>query len=108
MVSFFGTETSPSSAVSSPTIIRKSVVLPAPFGPTSPTFSRIELEGGVDEQDLPAVLLAHARERDHTSSSPRPTSTASPPTRTRSIAPGSSVNRDVDAARAPHRHALTD
>ncbi len=34
-----GTETSPSSGVSSPVIIRKSVVLPAPFGPTRPTFS---------------------------------------------------------------------
>jgi hypothetical protein len=29
----------PSSGRSSPAIIRKSVVLPAPFGPTSPTFS---------------------------------------------------------------------
>src|SRR6188508_2794227 len=32
-------ETSPSSGCSSPTIIRNSVVLPAPFGPTRPTFS---------------------------------------------------------------------
>src|SRR5882762_4024903 len=39
MVSFFGTETSPSSGDSSPTIIRKIVVLPAPLGPTRPTFS---------------------------------------------------------------------
>src|SRR5579864_3411816 len=39
MVSFFGTETSPSSGVSSPTTMRKSVVLPAPLGPTRPTFS---------------------------------------------------------------------
>ena len=39
MVSFRGTVTSPSSGTSSPTIIRKSVVLPAPFGPTRPTFS---------------------------------------------------------------------
>src|SRR5258705_4195321 len=39
MVSLFGTETSPSSADSSPTIIRNSVVLPAPLGPTRPTFS---------------------------------------------------------------------
>ena len=39
MVSFLGTDTSPSSGDSSPTIMRKSVVLPAPFGPTSPTFS---------------------------------------------------------------------
>jgi len=39
IVSRFGTDTSPSSGVSSPTIIRKMVVFPAPFGPTSPTFS---------------------------------------------------------------------
>src|SRR6185312_13101905 len=39
MVNFLGTETVPSSGVSSPTTMRKSVVLPAPFGPTSPTFS---------------------------------------------------------------------
>ena len=36
---FLGTEIAPSSADSSPTIIRKSVVLPDPFGPTRPTFS---------------------------------------------------------------------
>src|SRR5438105_5565678 len=39
MVSFFGTDTSPSSACSSPVIMRKSVVLPDPLGPTRPTFS---------------------------------------------------------------------
>src|SRR5713226_4291202 len=39
MVSFFGTDTSPSSGVSSPTIIRNIVVLPEPFGPTRPTLS---------------------------------------------------------------------
>src|SRR6476659_9110733 len=39
MVNFLGTETVPSSGVSSPTTMRKSVVLPAPLGPTSPTFS---------------------------------------------------------------------
>ena len=39
MVSFLGTVTSPSSGASSPMIMRKIVVLPAPFGPTSPTFS---------------------------------------------------------------------
>src|SRR5688572_32977948 len=39
MVSLRGTETSPSSGASSPTIRRKSVVLPAPLGPTRPTFS---------------------------------------------------------------------
>ena len=51
-----GNDTSPSSADSSPTIIRNSVVLPAPVGPTRPTFvAGIELEGGVDEEDLPPV-----------------------------------------------------
>ena len=55
MVSFFGTETSPSSGTSSPTIIRNSVVLPEPFGPTRPTFSPgVELKGRVDEEDLPS------------------------------------------------------
>src|SRR4030095_2095230 len=39
MVSFFGTDTSPSSGDSSPTIILKRVVFPAPFGPTRPTLS---------------------------------------------------------------------
>src|SRR6476661_5795796 len=39
MVSRLGTETSPSSGSSSPTTMRKSVVFPAPLGPTSPTFS---------------------------------------------------------------------
>src|SRR5215472_1789393 len=39
MVSRFGTETSPSSGISSPTTMRNRVVLPAPFGPTRPTFS---------------------------------------------------------------------
>jgi hypothetical protein len=35
----FSTITLPESGSSSPTIIRKIVDLPAPFGPTSPTFS---------------------------------------------------------------------
>jgi len=39
METFLGTVMTPSSALSSPLIIRKSVVLPAPFGPTSPAFS---------------------------------------------------------------------
>src|SRR5438045_9612485 len=39
MVSFLGSETEPSSGSSSPTTIRKSVVLPEPLGPTRPTFS---------------------------------------------------------------------
>src|SRR5215212_6408233 len=36
---FFGTLTTPSSASSSPVIMRKRVDLPAPFGPTRPAFS---------------------------------------------------------------------
>src|SRR5881227_228080 len=36
---FLGTVMVPSSALSSPLIIRKRVVFPAPFGPTSPAFS---------------------------------------------------------------------
>ena len=43
----------------------------------------VQLEGRIDEQHLPPVLLADAGQGDHTSNSPRPTSTASPPTRTR-------------------------
>src|SRR5215813_215208 len=39
MVTRFGTDTSPSSGSSSPTTMRNNVVLPAPFGPTRPTFS---------------------------------------------------------------------
>src|SRR5713226_2993637 len=39
MVAFLGTDVSPSSACSSPTIIRNKVVLPDPFGPTRPTLS---------------------------------------------------------------------
>src|SRR6185503_13916206 len=39
MVVLRGTLTVPSSGDSSPTIIRKTVVLPAPFGPTSPARS---------------------------------------------------------------------
>ena len=66
MVSFLGTETSPSSGASSPTIRRKSVVLPAPFGPDEAhLLAGVELEGRVDEEELTAVLLADARERDH-------------------------------------------
>src|SRR5215471_16892975 len=39
MLRRLGTVISPSSGDSSPTIMRKTVVLPAPFGPTSPIFS---------------------------------------------------------------------
>ena len=59
MVSFFGTETSPSSGASSPTIIRNSVVLPEPFGPDeTDLLAGIELERRVDEEDLPARCTA--------------------------------------------------
>src|SRR6476620_7321979 len=40
----------------------------------------IELEGCVNEQDLPAVVLVDAGEGNHNRSSPRATRTASPPT----------------------------
>src|SRR6185503_5490551 len=39
MVSLRGFSTAPSSGASSPTMRRKTVLLPAPLGPTSPTFS---------------------------------------------------------------------
>ena len=51
----------------------------------------IELKRRVDEQHLPAVLLADPGESDHRSSSPRPTRTARPPTRTRVMASASPV-----------------
>ena len=54
-------------------------------------LTRIELKRRVDEQHLLPVLLADSGERDHSSSSPRPTSTAWPPTFTLDIAPGSPV-----------------
>jgi hypothetical protein len=60
-----GTDTSPSSGDSSPTIIRNSVVLPAPLGPTRPTFSPgVQLERGVHEDELLAVLLDLMLERE--------------------------------------------
>ena len=66
MVSFFGTETSPSSGASSPTIMRKSVVLPDPLGPTRPTFSPgLSWNERVDEEDLPSVLLTDFGEGNH-------------------------------------------
>src|SRR5262245_46643834 len=87
MVIFFGTETSTSSGVSSPTVIRKLVDLTgAVRADESALLTRVELERGIDEKHLTAVLFAHTRERNHTSTSPWPTSTASPPTRTRVIA----------------------
>src|SRR3954453_21109512 len=64
MVSFFGTETSPSSGVSSPVIIRNSVVLPEPFGPTRPTFSPgfSWNEASTKRTCLPYCLLTRAKE----------------------------------------------
>ncbi len=55
-------------------------------------FSRIELEGGVDEEHLFAVLLADSGEGNHqTNISPWATSTACPPTLTSVIASRSPV-----------------
>ncbi len=65
-VSLRGRSMTPSSGCSSPAIRRKMVLLPAPLGPTSPTFSPgLIWKRGVDEQDLAAVLLGDAGERDH-------------------------------------------
>src|SRR5258708_37523479 len=58
--------TCPSSGCSSPVIIRNSVVLPAPLGPTMPTFSPFwSAAGGLDEEDLVANLLADVVETNH-------------------------------------------
>ena len=47
-------------------IMRKMVDLPAPFGPTRPTFSpRWMAADGLDEQDLRSVLLADLVEANH-------------------------------------------
>src|SRR5690349_12984989 len=64
MVSFFGTETVPSSGASSPTTIRNIVVLPAPFGPTSPTFSPgfNWNEASTNSNCLPYCLLMFEKE----------------------------------------------
>jgi hypothetical protein len=45
--------------------MRNSVVLPAPFGPTSPTFSPRWSAADVDEDNLLAVLLTDIVEADH-------------------------------------------
>ena len=66
MVSFFGTETTPSSGDSSPTIMPEERRLAGAVRPDQPgLLARIELERGVDEEDLPPVLLADVGERDH-------------------------------------------
>ena len=66
MVSFLGTDTSP--------FVRHFLADDHPeqrrlAGAVRPDeadlFAGIELEGGVDEEDLPAVLLADARKRNH-------------------------------------------
>jgi hypothetical protein len=48
-----------------PTIMRNSVVLPAPFGPTRPPSSRVQLERRVAGYELTAVLLADVGKRNH-------------------------------------------
>ena len=70
MVSFFGTDTSPSSGTSSPTIIRNSVVLPEPLGPTRPTFSPglSWKEASTKRTCLPYCLLTLG-ERNHAAGS---------------------------------------
>src|SRR5213075_2424546 len=64
MESFFGMEIVPSSADSSPTIMRKSVVLPEPFGPTNPTFSPglSWKEASTKTSCLPYCLLMEEKE----------------------------------------------
>src|ERR1700722_6938067 len=64
MVNFLGTETVPSSGVSSPTTIRNSVVLPDPLGPTSPTFSPgfNWKEASTKSNCLPYCLLVFEKE----------------------------------------------
>src|SRR6478735_11029533 len=56
-------ETCPSSGSSSPAIIRNSVVLPAPFGPTSPIFSplRRPAEASMNRIWWPTCLLTLSR-----------------------------------------------
>jgi hypothetical protein len=56
-LSFLGTDTAPSSGVSSPTNIRNSVVLP-PIG-TDPSdfFAGIQLKRSIYEEQLLAILL---------------------------------------------------
>src|SRR4051812_17089440 len=64
MVCFRGTETSPSSGASSPVIIRNSVVLPDPLGPTRPIFSPglSWNEASTKRTCLPYCLLTLERE----------------------------------------------
>ena len=55
-------------ATSSPTIMRKSVVLPEPFGPDQPDLlAGVQLKGGVDEDQLLAVLLVDVGKGNHAS-----------------------------------------
>src|SRR4051794_24430476 len=56
-------ETCPSSGNSSPAIIRNSVVLPAPFGPTSPIFSPLlsAADASMNRIWWPACLLTLSR-----------------------------------------------
>ena len=66
MVSFFGTDTSPSSGTSSPDDHPEERRLAgAVRADEADLFAGVELERGVDEEDLPAVLLADLGERNH-------------------------------------------
>src|SRR3954469_19572772 len=73
MESFFGTVMVPSSALSSPAIMRKSVVLPAPLGPTSPDFSPglSWKEASTKTTCRPYCLLTEAKESMEDGQHPR-------------------------------------
>ena len=62
---------SPSSGSSSPAIIRKSVVLPAPFGPITPTIPPGGRVAQILDQQSVAVALRDAVGLDHDVSEPR-------------------------------------
>src|SRR5450631_2960765 len=70
MVNFLGTETVPSSGSSSPTTMRKRVVLPEPLGPTRPTFSPglSWKEASTNTSCLPYCLLMLEKEINYQAS----------------------------------------
>ena len=66
-----GRDTTPSSGVSSPAMILKSVVLPEPFGPTSPTFSPgLSWKDASTKSSCLPVLLGQALNGDHRAGDP--------------------------------------